>query len=154
MDAVMEQMFPTADQELRAKLFEIYRYQYIEGDTTPSPLFEGTMPLLNWLKSVEIPIAIATGKARQGLDRVLNEVGLIDFFDFSICADEAESKPHPQMVEVLLKRANKSANETLILGDSVHDLKMANNAGVKSVGVTSGANSYDELAVHEPIVII
>ena len=154
MGAVMDQIFPTADSASREKLFEIYRYQYVEGDKTPSPLFEGTMPLLHWLKSNEIPIAIATGKARQGLDRVLKDVGLLDFFDFSICADEASSKPHPQMVEHLLQRANKPANETLILGDSVHDLKMANNAGVKSVGVTSGANTHEELVVHNPMVIL
>ena len=154
MEAVMDQMFPTATPPQRDELFEIYRYQYVEGDKTPSPLFEGTMPLLNWLKSIDIPIAIATGKARQGLDRVLNEVGLIDFFDFSICADEAKSKPDPQMVDHLLKRANKLAHETLILGDSVHDLKMANNAGVQSIGVTSGANTHAELDVHEPVIIL
>jgi len=154
LDSVMDEMFPSATQSQREELFEIYRYQYVEGDKTPSPLFDGTMPLLNWLKSIDIPIAIATGKARHGLDRVLNEVGLIDFFDFSICADEAESKPHPQMVEDLLARANKSTHETLMLGDSVHDLKMANNAGVQSVGVTSGANTHAELDVHDPVIIL
>jgi phosphoglycolate phosphatase len=154
MEAVMDEMFPTANNSKREELFEIYRYQYVEGDKTPSPLFEGTLPLLNWLKSNDIPIAIATGKARQGLDRVLNQVGLIDFFDYTICADEAKSKPDPQMVEHLLERANKQKHETLILGDSVHDLKMANNAGVKSVGVTSGANTHAELDLHEPIIIL
>ena len=154
MQAVMDEMFPDADKERREELFEIYRYQYVEGDTTPSPLFEGTIPLLDWLKSIDIPIAIATGKARIGLERVLKDVGLLGFFDYSICADEAHSKPHPQMVNRLLERAGKLHQETLVLGDSIHDLKMAKSAGVKAVGVTSGANSHAELDLYDPVVIL
>lgn len=154
MKAVMDKMFPTADEKLRQELFEIYRYQYVEGDKTPTPLFKGTLALLEWLKSQQIPIAIATGKARAGLQRVLKEVELTDYFDFSICADEAESKPHPEMVEYLLKQSNKQPTDALILGDSVHDMKMANNAGVASVAVTSGANTYSELDIHQPKAIL
>lgn len=154
MDAVMDQIFPDANLSLREKLFGIYRKQYVEDDPTPSPLFSGSLSLLNWLKEKQIPIAVATGKARVGLQRVLDEVALTDFFDFTICADEAQSKPHPEMVSYLLNKANKNADETLLLGDSIHDLKMANNAGIDSVGVTSGANSFDELKQHQPITIL
>ncbi len=154
MSAVMDQMFPSADSQMRDELMEIYRYQYVEGDNTPSPLFEGTIPLLEWLKKEGIPIAVATGKARHGLERVLKESGLTDFFDLTICADEAASKPHPEMVEYLLDKASKPLHDTLLLGDSIHDLKMANNAGIDSVAVTSGANSFAELSVHNPITIL
>jgi phosphoglycolate phosphatase len=154
MAAVMDTLFPTADQTKRVELLEIYRYQYIEGDQTPSPLFAGTLDLLNWLKSNQIKIAVATGKARAGLDRVMKASNLQDFFDFSICADEAESKPHPQMVNDLLQKANKTATQTLVIGDSVHDLKMAQNANVDSLGVTSGANQLNELEVFQPQVIV
>lgn len=150
MQAVMDRLFPEADVDLQKKLFEIYRYQYVEGDKTPSPLFEGSLPLLHWLKSKDVCVAIATGKARAGLNRVLNDVGLMEFFDFTICADEAESKPHPEMVYRLLKDAKRTTKETLLLGDSIHDLKMANNAGIDSIGVTCGASSYDELQFHQP----
>ncbi|TQV87380.1 HAD family hydrolase [Aliikangiella coralliicola] len=154
MDAVMDTMFPSANGSLREKLFEIYRHQYVEGDDTPSPLFQGSLPLLNWLKQINIPIAVATGKARHGLTRVLNEVNLIDFFDHTICADEAESKPHPEMVERLVVDANKSKQETLVIGDSIHDMKMANNAGVDAVAVTSGANQSEQLSEHNPVSIL
>lgn len=154
LDAVMDILFPQTGDANRKELIETYRYQYIEADLTPTPLFEGTLALLDWLKSQQIPIAIATGKARFGLDRVLEEVGLVDFFDYSICADEAQSKPHPQMVNKLLQRARKQPEQSLLLGDSVHDLKMACNARVDSVGVTSGASSFDELNQHQPVAIL
>lgn len=154
MSAVMDKLFPGADAKLREELIEIYRVQYVQKDKTHSPLFEGVLSLLDWLKLMDIPISIATGKARAGLDRVLAEVGLSDCFDYSICADEVKSKPHPDMVNRLLQDANKTQFETLILGDSIHDLRMANNAGVDSVAVTSGANSYKELSAHQPVTVL
>ena len=153
MDAVLDKMFPHAEISQRTELINIYRQQYIELDTTPSPMFKGSVPLLNWLKEKGILIAVATGKARIGLNRALATVDMLDFFDYSICADEAQSKPHPDMVHQLLTMTGKSASQTLVIGDSVHDMKMANNAGVKSIGVTSGANTFDELAIHFPVKI-
>ncbi|MGX5201943.1 HAD family hydrolase [Aliikangiella sp. IMCC44632] len=154
MQAVMQTLFPGCDATTNEKFLDIYRHQYITGDTTPSPLFDGVLENLNWLKQQSISIAVATGKARAGLNRVLAEVDLLDFFDITICADEAQSKPHPEMVEHLMQRMGKSKPETLVIGDSVHDLGMANAAGVASIGVTSGANEYDQLAEHKPLSIL
>lgn len=153
MDAVLDKMFPSSKKSQRIELTDIYRQHYIELDTTPSPLFEGSLRLLNWLKEQDILLAVATGKARIGLDRALHLVDMLDFFEYSICADEAESKPHPEMVHQLLHRTGKSAIETIVVGDSVHDMGMANRAGVDAIGVTSGANTFDELSIHSPIKI-
>jgi phosphoglycolate phosphatase len=154
MQAVMQTLFPTCDENTNQKFLEVYRHQYVTGDKTPSPLFDGALENLNWLKQQSIPIAVATGKARAGLNRVLAEVNLLNFFDITICADEAQSKPHPEMVEHLMQQAGKSQQETLVIGDSVHDLGMANAAGVASIGVTSGANEYAQLAAHNPLFIL
>ena len=154
MQAVLQTLFPTTSDSQRENFLKAYKYQYIEGDTTPSPLFEGVIAQLEWLKSEQITIAVATGKARAGLSRVMQEVGLLNYFDFSICADEAESKPHPQMVERLMQSANKQPHQTIVVGDSVHDLHMAKNAKVAAIGVTSGANLFDELTPYEPITIL
>jgi len=154
MAAVLDKMFPAAGIERRTELTDIYRQHYIELDTTPSPLFEGTLPLLEELKSRNIKTAVATGKARAGLTRALESVDLLDYFEYSICADEAESKPHPEMVHRLLQQTGKSASQSLIIGDSVHDLGMAKNAGVASIGVTTGANKKHELEAFAPLHII
>lgn len=154
MDAVLDNVFPKACAKTRDRILEEYRYQYIEGDNTPTPLFDGTIGLLNWLRNKGVYISVATGKARHGLDRVMTEVGLDSFFDSTICADEASSKPSPHMVEILLKKAGTSKGETLVVGDSTHDLKMAKNAGVESIAVTSGADEHETLVTHSPIVIL
>ncbi len=153
MDAVLGKIFPSSEKKYRKELTDIYREQYIELDTTPSPLFEGSLSLLNWLREKEYVVAVATGKARVGLNRALASVNMLDFFEYSICADEAMSKPHPEMVNRLLARTSIPAERSIVIGDSVHDLKMANNAGVDAIGVTSGANTLDELFVHSPLKI-
>ncbi len=153
MDSVLQTIFPTASKKYRTELTDIYREQYVHLDTTPTPLFEGTMSLLKWLKEQGILLAVATGKARVGLNRALQSVDMLNYFEYSICADEAESKPAGEMVTRLLMQTGKSAAETLVVGDSVHDLGMAINAGVDSVGVTCGACTYDELAEYSPVKI-
>ncbi len=154
MQGVMDYVFPDMDPKLEPDFFKTYRDQYVEHDQTPSPLFPGSLELLHWLKSQNVIVAVATGKARHGLKRVLDMTDLNDFFDFSICADEAESKPHPEMIYQLLKQSNMKAEQALMLGDSIHDLKMAQNAQVDSIGVTSGASLYAELEHHNPVTIL
>ena len=154
MQAVLDSVFPDACEKTRAKILEEYRYQYIEGDETPTPLFNGSLDLLHWLREQEVIVSVATGKAREGLNRVMSEVGLLNFFDSTICADEANSKPEPHMVEILIERSKKPKNEVIVIGDSVHDLKMAANAGVAAIGVSSGANDSQTLRSLEPIVVL
>ena len=153
MDAVLDKIFPGSEKIHRKELTDIFRQQYVELDTTPSPLFDGSLSLLNWLKEKEYIIAVATGKARVGLNRALSSVNMLDFFQHSICADEAISKPHPEMVNRLLADTATPAEQAIVIGDSVHDLKMAKNAGVDAIGVTSGASTFDELLVHSPVKI-
>ncbi len=57
------------------------------------------------------------------------------------------------MINTQLKATGKHTHETLVIGDSVHDLQMASNAGVDSIGVTSGANTHDELKTKSPLEI-
>ncbi|MET1255580.1 HAD-IA family hydrolase [Aliikangiella maris] len=154
MTEVIPKLFPTLTSSRTDELLSEYRYQYVESDQTPSPLFDGVKEHLDWLKQQDVKIAIATGKARAGLDRVLHEVDLHSYFDFTICADESESKPNPKMVFELLESANKSATESLLIGDSVHDISMANNANVDSVAVTSGASDFHQLDVLAPKAIL
>jgi len=154
MDAVVNQIFPDATKKHKNKLKDIYRTQYVEVDQTPSPLFEGSLGLLERLRSNQINIAIATGKARAGLNRALKSVNLHEYFEYSICADEAESKPHPEMIHRLLKITGHTLDETLVVGDSVHDMGMAKRAGVDAVGVTTGANNHQQLSELRPVKII
>lgn len=154
LDSVFDELFPQTDYSFKPRLFEEYRYQYVEADQTPSPLFEGAEDVLLHLKEKGLSLAVATGKARKGLIRVMTESALTEYFDDSICADEAESKPHPQMLELLTQRNGWQKQQCLMIGDTTHDLKMAKSAGIQSIGVSYGAHPKENLAHLDPLHIL
>src|SRR5690606_16811218 len=90
-------------------------------------------------------LAVATGKGRRGLDRALQNSGLAPYIDASRCVDECHSKPHPQMLLELMDELDVAPERTLMAGDTSHDLQMAVNAGVASLGVTYGAHPLSKL---------
>jgi phosphoglycolate phosphatase len=104
------------------------------------PLYAGIPELLVELRARERRLAVATGKARRGLERVLARTGLAPFFEATRCADEGHPKPHPDMVLHLLAATGVDPARTLLVGDTTHDLELAANAGVDAVAVCYGAH--------------
>lgn len=104
-------------------------------------LFDGVLALLEELKARQHWLAVATGKSRRGLDETLHAVELKGVFDGSRTADETASKPHPRMLEELMREFGVEPARMLMIGDTTHDLQMARNAGCASVGVSYGAHA-------------
>ena len=85
---------------------------------------------------------------------MLVATGLTTMFHATRCADETASKPHPMMVEELLSELQVTPKRTLLIGDSLHDLHLARNAGVDAVAVAAGANTRDELLELQPLACL
>ena len=154
MDEALTMLYPDGSAELQVKMKEVYRQQYLELNQTPSPLFDGVEDLLTTLNGLGYKLAVATGKARAGLDRVLTATELGEYFVASRCADEAASKPSPEMLLQLLNELDVSPDKAVMIGDSIHDLNMANNAGIDAIGVDYGAHDKDKLSQANPKVVI
>lgn len=146
----MKTLFPNINASDTAKLIEQYRYQFIEVNDTPMPLFTDTIPLLNALTQNNKILAIATGKGREGLQRVLNQTNTGHYFQASRCAGEASSKPSPEMLLSLLEQLQIAKDCALMIGDSKYDLQMAKTAGIDSIGVTFGVHSRSQLSQYQP----
>lgn len=131
-----------------------YADVYMALDQQPSPLFDGVVESLDAFRAQGYRLAVATGKARRGLDRVLKANGWEDFFDITRAADETRGKPHPLMLEEILAHCRAEPGQALMVGDSAFDLQMANNAGMHSVAVGYGAMSLQALAEFGPQVCI
>jgi phosphoglycolate phosphatase len=151
MSLVYDILFPGMEGEARERYNAIYRHQYVVADPTPTPLFEGAEAVLAELRDAGYRLAIATGKARPGLVRALGETGIGHYFCASRCADEAASKPDPAMIDELLEETGTAAPRALMIGDSVHDMAMALNAGVHGLAVTYGAQTRERLAEQKPV---
>ncbi len=122
-----------------------YRHHYLSRDHELS-LFPGAAELVQELAERGYRLGVATGKSRLGLNRALAQTGLDGFFHATRCADECHSKPHPQMLLELMETFGIAPEQTLMIGDTTHDLMMAQNAGAAAVAVSYGAHSHEDLA--------
>lgn len=127
-----------------------YRHHYLAQDQDLL-LFDGAESLIDELADAGYMLAVATGKTRAGLNRAFDVSGLGPRFHASRCADECHSKPHPQMLEELMTEFGVSADSTLMIGDTTHDLLMARNAGVAALGVAYGAHPRASLEAEAPL---
>lgn len=132
---------------------ERYRLHYLVGDAD-IPLFPGVVDMLEELERRGFLLAVATGKTRLGLARALAQHRIAHLFVASRCADETFSKPHPAMLLALMELTGATRNETLMIGDTTHDLDLARNAGVDALAVSYGAHPAAGLAAMAPLATV
>jgi phosphoglycolate phosphatase len=121
-----------------------FRFHYLAKDHELH-LFQGMRDLLEDLKTQGFLLGVATGKPRRGLDRSLRHHQLEHLFHDTRTADESFSKPHPGMLLDLSDSLQVPVRKMLMIGDTTHDLEMAQAAGVDGVAVTYGAHPADAL---------
>jgi len=148
LSEAVQQLFAEEAPAHWPELAGAYRRHFLGGEFAPSPLFEGAREVISGLADAGFFLAVATGKSRRGLDRVLDETGLGELFTITRCADETFSKPHPQMLLDILERLGLGSQETLMVGDTEYDVQMAANAGVDALGVSYGVHDPDRLLAH------
>jgi phosphoglycolate phosphatase len=136
---------PQLDAEGQRLLAERYRHHFLAREHE-SPLYAGVPEMLSELHARGRRLAVATGKARRGLERALDATGLRPWFEATRCADEGFAKPHPGMLLMLLEMTGVEPRRALMVGDTTHDLELAANAGIDAVAVSYGAHPEDLLA--------
>jgi phosphoglycolate phosphatase len=146
----MQAVMPHIDPKYYPRMVERYRYHYLSKDHELT-LFNGVAEMLQELSQQAYFLAVATGKSRVGLNRALNAAGLLSMFDATRCADETFSKPHPAMLQELTRELGQDLKRTVMIGDTSHDLLMANNAGAAGVAVEYGAHPVDQLQACNPM---
>jgi phosphoglycolate phosphatase len=131
-----------------------YSAAYLAMDQQPSAFFPDVEQGLQALRKQGYQLAVATGKSRRGLQRILQALGWEQFFDITCCADETASKPDPLMLHAILKHCGVSAEQALMIGDSTFDLLMAQRAGMDSVAVGYGAQPLSVLNECKPTLSV
>jgi phosphoglycolate phosphatase len=155
LEEAFSDLFPEVDASQHRLLLNSYRRAYLELDmASPSPLFEGVQDTLEYLISEGHELAVATGKARKGLDRVMDAAEIGHLFRATRCVDEAKSKPDPLMLHQLLELTGYPAEQAVLIGDTDFDLKMAGNANIRAIGVSYGAHSTERLLPCRPHTLI
>lgn len=147
-------LYPAASEVVIQKMMGNYRRHYLYENKIQVDLFQGVEGMLQTLIERGHQLAIATGKNREGLDRVMREMGLGHYFRVTRCASETASKPDSRMLHEILRESRMAANSALMIGDTTFDLEMAQRAGMRSVAVRSGAHSAGQLQSWSPLTIL
>ncbi|SJM96489.1 HAD family hydrolase [Crenothrix polyspora] len=147
-------LFPDADGATLDKLVACYNQEYFSKQLSRVDFFTGVYDMLLALKQSGYQLAVATGKTRAGLDKVLTATDTGDLFCITRCADETASKPDPKMLHEIMQHTKVAQQRTLMVGDSVHDLHMAQNAQIASIAVLCGSHTEDFLQQYHPLACL
>lgn len=150
----IQTLYPQATAEQHLAIQQSYADYYIHASTLPnqphSQFFEGIEAMLQQLRAQQKLLAVATGKKRAGLDRVMDYSQSRHYFVSSRCADESGSKPNPQMLRDILQETGYQVADAVFVGDSIHDIRMANQLNMTSIAVNYGAANAQVLSSESP----
>lgn len=153
LEGALRRAVPQLTPALLPRFMERYRIHYLTRDPELK-LFDGVEDLLADLANRDVRLAVATGKSRVGLNRVLDATGLRRYFDATRCADETFGKPHPAMLNELMDELDFAREGVVMVGDTSHDMLMASNAGVHGLGVSYGAHTVQEIQGCSPQAVV
>jgi phosphoglycolate phosphatase len=125
-----------------ADAVEIYRVLWRTHVTprVPQLLYPGVREGLSELKRADLRMAVVTGKAQDGADSTVAAAGLKDVFEVVLgYTSVANPKPAPDIALLAAEKLGVRADDSVVVGDSTHDLEMASRAGMRSIAVTYGA---------------
>lgn len=154
LDVAVKSVWPKEPDVVIASIIEHYKAIYVASDQTPPKQYDGVADFIEWLSSQGVAMAVATGKSRRGLDRIMALTNTTNMFLATRCADEARSKPDPLMIEQILTELSVLPSEAILIGDTEYDLDMAARAGVRSIGVDYGAHEAQRFQKYQPLAIV
>lgn len=148
-------LYPQLDDAKREDIAKGYSQHFvIEDKRAPSPLFPNALTTMKHLVEQGFRVAVATGKSRRGLDRILKQHGLDNFFHATRCADETASKPDPMMLQELLDELGLPAQKAVMIGDTEYDMAMAEAIAMPRIAVSFGAHHIDRLKKYQPALCV
>ena len=128
-----------------------------EGMESPygSVLLDGVVKSLRRMKDHGLKLAIASTYAHKRTVDSLKTLRVASLFDVIVGPEDvAIGKPSPDMIFEVLRKTGCQADETVMVGDSVSDMKMGRNAKIKaSIGVLTGVDGRKELEKFADVVV-
>lgn len=115
--------------------------------------FPSSKKLLNHLKSQGKSIGIITRNCKAAALKTLEVSELIDYMDVIVTREDVINvKPHPEHVEMAMRRLEKKSSDTVVIGDHKYDISSGKNAGCFTIGLLSGVSSEQMLVEADMIV--
>jgi len=145
----------TPDAAEYARAEPIFLECYAANASTRSRPYDGVLEGMAWLKSEGFKVGCVTNKAARFTEPLLKDLGLYDEFAIVICGDTLErKKPDPLPLLHAAEFFGVTAAQSLMIGDSISDVKAARAAGFQIVCMSYGYNHGDDIRDANPDVVI
>jgi phosphoglycolate phosphatase len=143
---------PDADY---ARAYPIFLELYAENTSKRSRLYPGIREGIDWLKSQGYLLGCVTNKAAQFTLPLLEDLGVRDDFGVVVSGDTLPvKKPDPAPLLHAAQHFGVTPAESLMVGDSVSDVKAARAAGFQIVCMSYGYNHGVDIRTAEPDAVI
>ena len=110
---------------------EMFREHYLENANLHVEPYEGVYDLLEFLRSKDIVLSIATNASDYFAVNMLKHAKMLDYFRYIVGSNCVQnSKPNPDMIDLICDKTDIPKNGTILIGDSVKDELAAKNADV------------------------
>jgi phosphoglycolate phosphatase len=132
-----------------AVIADAYRQNFMSirgGDGYDEALYPGAdQAIRRYAARPDVKLGTATGKAVRGINWLIAKKDWHGCFDVLQGADTAAGKPSPEMILNACKLTGLPPAATLMVGDSVHDMRMAKTAGATAIAVSWGYGAVIDL---------
>jgi len=119
------------------------------------PLYTGIDSLLTKLHKIDdVLLGVATGKSTRGVHHLIVENEWENYFHTLQTSNTAPSKPNPGMIYNAMSETGVTPENTVMIGDTVYDMQMGKAARAKTIAVTWGYHSKDELTQVQPDYLV
>jgi phosphoglycolate phosphatase len=140
-------IFPNYTTEQYDELIRQYRAIYLGRGHTETKVYPGVAEALAVLGGRK---STATTKGTPTTRAVLEQFGLIGYFDHVQGTDGFPCKPAPDVLLKSLQELGVGPEDCLMVGDAPADMEAGRRAGVKTCAVRYGYGNPAEMAKHDP----
>jgi len=143
------------DEALFQRAFPIFLQLYAENTSQRSIVYSGVRDALDYMQAVGYPLGCVTNKAGSFTETLLQDLRLRDYFDLVISGDSLpKKKPDPLPLLHAAKELGAKPAQSLMIGDSVNDVRAARSAGFQVVCVSYGYNHGRDIGEAEPDLVV
>lgn len=143
------------DEELFKKAFDLFSDIYIQNTSQRSKLYPGVREALDHMRSIGCKLGCVTNKRGRFTEPVLKSLQLFDDFSIVVSGDTLQKKkPDPDPLLFAAEFVGVTPEQTLMVGDSVNDLRAARAANMPVICVTYGYNHGEKIADSNPDLLV
>ena len=137
--------------EDRERLVNRYRQFQLENHDQLMARYEGVIDTLALLFQRGHPMGVVTSKGNAMMERGLKFIGADDYIEVAVGYDSVHiHKPDPYPVKAALEKLEYRTDEAVFVGDSPHDIRSGNAAGVITIAALWGPFTRSALEPHKP----